>query len=244
VSEVVQVSRAPKARVPLWLKLALTAFCCVQVPVYWWAYGPTNFLYFCDVTLFLALAAAWTEHPLPAGMAAVGILLPQMLWVVDFAGGLVGKPITGMTAYMFNEKSSLFVRAISLFHGWLPFLLLYLVYRLGYDRRSLPAWTVLAWGLMLVCYFLMPAPPPPADNPNLPVNIDYVYGLSDEKAQDFMPPLAWLAFMMVALPVVFFLPTHLILCKLPVSSRPISMLVSTRASDQSGLAPKSISPRT
>lgn len=42
-------------RLPLWLKLADTAFMAVLVPVYWTQYGPTNFLYFCDVALFLAL---------------------------------------------------------------------------------------------------------------------------------------------------------------------------------------------
>jgi hypothetical protein len=192
------------------------------VPVYWKNYGPTNFLYFCDISLFLTLWTVWTENPLPAGMAAVGITLPQMLWVADFVAALFGLQLTGMTAYMFDAGKSLFLRGLSLFHGWLPFLLLYLVYRLGYDRRSLPAWTVLAWVLMLVCYFLMPAPPAPADNPNLPVNIDYVYGLSDAEAQHWMPPLAWLAFMMIALPLLFFLPTHFILravCRRPDAQR-------------------------
>ena len=54
-------------------------------------------------------------------------------------------------------------------------------HRLGYDRHAFWAWTVLAWVLLLVCYFLMPAPPAPTGNPNLPVNINYVYGLSDER---------------------------------------------------------------
>ena len=40
---------APAARrIPLWLKLAYTAFMAVLVPVYLRNYGPTNFLYFCD----------------------------------------------------------------------------------------------------------------------------------------------------------------------------------------------------
>ena len=53
----------------------------VLVPVYWYYYGPTNFLYFCDVALFLTLAGLWLESPLLISMCAVGILLPQMLWV-------------------------------------------------------------------------------------------------------------------------------------------------------------------
>jgi hypothetical protein len=70
---------------------------------------------------------------------------------------------------------------------------------------------VLAWVLMLVCYFLIPGPPAPADNPNLPVNVNYVYGLNEENPQQWMSPLAFLALLMIGLPPVVFLPTHLIL---------------------------------
>ena len=203
------VSASP--RLPLALKLALTAFVCVQVPFYWAAYGPTNFLYFCDISLFLTLIAVWTENALPAGMAAVGILVPQMVWVIDFFGTLFGHPLVGMTGYMFQDSQPLYARAISLFHGWLPFLLVYLVCRLGYDRRALPAWTVLAWGLMTIAYFFLPAPPAPADQPNLPVNVNYVYGTSDVKPQEWMSSHAWFAFMMIGLPLVFYIPTHFLL---------------------------------
>ena len=47
----------PTRRLPLWLKLAYTAFVAVLVPWYWKLYGPTNFLYFCDFSLFFTLAA-------------------------------------------------------------------------------------------------------------------------------------------------------------------------------------------
>jgi hypothetical protein len=200
VSELAQA--VPARRIPMVLKLALTAFVAVQVAFYWSAYGPTNFLYFCDVALFLTLISVLTEKALPASMAAVGILLPQFLWVIDFVGTLFGHPLVGMTGYMFQDTQPLYARAISLFHGWLPFLLLYVVSRLGYDRRALPAWTVAAWGLMLIAYFLLPAPPAPVDQPNLPVNVNYVYGTSDDKAQEWMPPLAWLGVMMAGLPIL------------------------------------------
>ena len=74
----------------------------VLVPVYWTQYGPTNFLYFCDIALFLTLAAVWMENSLLASMAAVGIILPQMLWCADFAAHLAGFKVTGMTDYMFE----------------------------------------------------------------------------------------------------------------------------------------------
>lgn len=111
--------------IPLWLKVAYTAFMAVLVPVYWSHYGPTNFLYFCDVALLLTLAAVWLESPLLASIPAAGILIPQMFWVVDFGAHLVGFKITGMTDYMFEAQRPLFLRELSFFHGWLPFLLLF-----------------------------------------------------------------------------------------------------------------------
>lgn len=200
---------APR-RLPLAVKLGFTAFMAVLVPVYWANYGPTNFLYFCDVALFLTLAAVWMESALLASMAAVGIVLPQLVWVLDFAAGLCGVKLLGMTAYMFDEQRSLFLRGLSLFHGWLPFLLLFLVKRLGYDRRAFPAWWALAWALVLFCYAFMPGPMP---NATTPVNINYVHGMSDDAAQTWMPPLAWLATLMAGLPALLYFPTHLALKK-------------------------------
>jgi hypothetical protein len=199
----------PARRLPLWLKLAYTAFMAVLLPVYWANYGPTNFLYFCDVALLITLVGVWIESPLLVSMCAVGILASQALWVVDFLSNLIGWPLTGMTDYMFAADHSLFLRGLSLFHGWLPFLLVYLVWRLGYDRRGFPAWTVLAWILMLICFFFMP---PPRPDPGLtPVNINYVWGMSDTVAQTWMPPAVWLAGLIILLPVLLYAPVHFLL---------------------------------
>lgn len=197
-----------RSRVPLWLKLAYTAFVCVLIPKYWMDYGPTNFLYFCDVALLMTVVAVWREDPLWASMPAVGILLPQSAWMVDFLAGAVGLPLLGMTDYMFDVKIPLFTRGLSFFHFWLPILLVWLVWRLGYDRRALVGWSLVAVGLLLVCFFLMPAPPAPSDNPNLPVNINYVHGMSDQKPQEWMPPLLYFGLMLVFLPVGVYTPTH------------------------------------
>jgi hypothetical protein len=147
-------------RVPLWLKFAHTAFMIVLVPVYWYYYGPTNFLYFCDVSLFLILVGIWIDSPLLISMCAVGLIAPQTLWVVDFVLNFFGVSLVGMTDYMFKHENSPFLRGLSLFHGWLPFLLVYLVWQYGYDKRGFPAWTVLAWVLLLICFFFMPPPHP------------------------------------------------------------------------------------
>jgi hypothetical protein len=199
----------PANRLPLGLKLVYTAFMAVLVPVYWHYYGPTNFLYFCDVALFLTLAGLWLESPLLISMCAVGILLPQALWVVDFVFNLVGVPLIGMTDYMFKHENSLFLRGLSLFHGWIPFLLAWLVWQLGYDRRAFRAWTVLAWVLLLVCFFFMP---PPNPDPGLtPVNINYVWGPSDNAAQTWVHPYVWLAGLIIGMPALMFAPAHLFL---------------------------------
>ncbi len=208
------VQGSPGRRIPMWLKLSYTAFVAVLVPFYWVLYGPTNFLYFCDLSLFFTLAAVWTESPLLASMPAVGILLPQALWMVDFLSMLVGLKGLGLTAYMFDAHKPLFTRGLSFFHFWLPILIVFLVWRLGYDRRALKAWSAVAFVVLLVCYFLLPAPPSPAAAPNLPVNVNYVYGLSDEKAQTWMHPHLYFLTELAVLGGVIYLPTHLVLRKL------------------------------
>jgi hypothetical protein len=116
-----------------------------------------------------------------------------------------------MTAYMFSPTIPLFTRGLSFFHFWLPLFLLWIIKRLGYDRRAFLAWTILAGVVLPVCYFWMPPPPAPPGDPNLPVNINYVYGPNDDKPQEWMPPLRYFALVMVAMPLCICLPTHLIL---------------------------------
>jgi hypothetical protein len=200
-----------RRRIPLWVKIPYTAFVAVMVPWYWATYGPTNFLYFCDVAVLVTLVALWTESRLLASVEAVGILVPQALWVVDFTlKGVAGFSLLGLADYMYSSTIPLFARGLSLFHGWLPFLLVWTVWRLGYDRRAFAIQTLIAWVLLPVCFFFTPAPPAPADNPNLPVNINYVYGIR-ETAQAWMAPGLWLVVVMVVLPACIYLPTHLIL---------------------------------
>jgi len=205
------------SRVPLWLKVAYTAYMAVLVPVYWHYYGPTNFLYFCDVALLLTLIAIWPENALLISMCSVGILVPQAIWVIDFASTAAGFPLTGMTNYMFDSSHSLFLRLLSLFHGWLPFLLVYLVWRTGYDRRGFWSWTILSWALLFICFFAMPLPTP---DPGLtPVNINYVWGPSDAAAQTWMPPYVWFACLLVGLPLIAFAPVHFLLARFMPKAR-------------------------
>lgn len=199
----------PARKIPLWLKLAYTAFMAVLVPVYWAKYGPTNFLYFCDVALFLTLVGLWTENRLLLSLPAVGILVPQLFWCADFVVQLSGHKLAGMTAYMFDANRSLFLRGLSLFHGWLPFLLIFAVRRVGYDRRAWVVWTVLAWGLCLFSFVALPAPGPDLAGDLAPKNVNYVWGFSDQEPQAWLPPVAFLVTWMAALGLLVYTPTHL-----------------------------------
>ena len=200
---------SPRRRVPLGVKLIYTAFVAVLVPVYLHAYGPTNFCYFCDVALLITVPAVWLESPLLASAPLIGIFLPQMIWVLDFLSSLAGLPITGMTGYMFDATLPLFTRFLSFFHFWLPFFLLWLVARLGYDRRALALWSAIAWVLMIVSYTALPPPPAPEGKAWMPVNVNYVYGFRAAGPQTWMPPLPYFLLYGAVLQLLVLVPSHL-----------------------------------
>jgi hypothetical protein len=192
------------AHIPLWIKVAHTLFLCALAPVYWTHYGPRNFLWFSDVALLMAAAALWLESPLLAGMTTLAIALPDVAWNADFLGRLLtGRDLLGITGYMFDPRRPRHVRALSLFHVVLPVELVWMVHRLGYDRRAWAAQSALALVLLPVTYRLTD----PADN------INWVYGPGAEP-QRRLPPRLYLALVMLLFPLVIYLPAHLALARL------------------------------
>jgi hypothetical protein len=116
----------PAGAVPLWLKLLHTLFLCVLVPVYGHTYGPANFLWFSDLALLILLLALWLESPLLASTQALSVALLETVWLVDFLVRLAtGVRLIGMSEYMFDPCLPRLVRGLSLFHAWLPPLLLW-----------------------------------------------------------------------------------------------------------------------
>lgn len=201
-------------KVPLWVKVPYTAFVAVLVPYYWRTYGPLNFLWFCDIALLVTLAALWLESRFLFSMQAIAITLPQLLWVVDFTAHLAGIQLLGVAAYMFDPKIPLFVRGLSSFHGWLPLLLLWALWRLGYDRRAVPAQTLVALVLLPICFFFTPRPPAPVGHPTAAVNLNWVFGPGEAVVQAWMAPGLYLVLQMAFWPIVIYLPTHFALKKL------------------------------
>ena len=187
--------------IPLWLKVSYTLFICLLVPVYWRHYGPANFLWFSDIALLVTVPALWLESSLLASMMTLAVLLPELVWNVDFFVRLVtGARLMGLSAYMFDRGIPRFLRALSLFHVGLPPLLLWMVHRLGYDKRALIAQTVGAMIVLPLSYW--------CSDPR--ENINWVYGFG-EKPQTRIPPLWFLAFLILMFPLAIYLPTHLVL---------------------------------
>lgn len=191
-------------KIPLWLKLSYTLFVCLLVPVNWVQYGPGNFLWFSDIALLTTVPALWLESPLLASMMALAVVLLELVWNVDFFVRLIaGVSVTGLSGYMFDPKISPPIRAVSLFHIALPVLLLWMLYRLGYDSRALVAQTLLAWVVLPLSYLLTE----PSEN------VNRVYGFG-EKPQTWMPAPLFVALLMVLFPIVVYLPTHLVFKKI------------------------------
>ncbi len=187
------------AHIDLWLKLAYSALLVVIVPVYAVSWGWKNFLWFSDIALITTGIALWLESPLLASMMALAVLVPELVWNASYFGRLLfGVRATDLAGYMFDARKPLPVRALSLFHVVLPAVLLWMLHELGYDRRALVGQTLLAWVVLPLTY----AVTTPQDE-----NINWVRGV-DQRLQQRMPPLAWLGLLMLAFPLVLYVPTH------------------------------------
>jgi hypothetical protein len=75
------------------------------------------------------------------------------------------------------------------------------------DFGVLVGLALLIQGLLLVCYFAGPVGPPAPEAPNHAVNINYVFGMNDAKAQTMMAPGWWLLSLMAVNVFLFHIPT-------------------------------------
>lgn len=191
-------------RVPLWLKLSFSLYMAVLVPVYWLYHGPQNFLWVCDIALFCALLALWKEWSLPASMALLVSLIPDVIWNLDLLFRLAGIDLLAMgaTSYMLNDSISLPVRLLSLFHVFMVPMLLWMVYRLAYDRRALLWQTVLVVIVFPVSYFVSSAEK----------NVNFVHGFGQLALPWPFGPVH-LAVLVLGALALFYLPAHIFLLR-------------------------------
>jgi hypothetical protein len=190
--------------IPVALKILYTLFVVALIPIYWRQYGLANFLWFSDIALLVMVPALWLESALLASMMAVSVVALEAVWNIDFFVRLAtGRSFIGLSAYMFDPNISLFIRGLSFFHVGLPLLILWTVHRLGYDRRAWLYQTILSTLVLPLSYLV--------SNPR--ENVNWVYGFG-EKPQHILPGPLFVVLLMVAFPIVIYLPSHLVFAKL------------------------------
>jgi len=187
--------------IPLWFKLAYTAFVLCVMAVWWKNYGWKNFLWFSDIAFIGAVPALWLESPALASVLAVAVLLPELLWNVDFVARLLlRRRITGLTDYMFEAERPRILRGLSLFHVPLPAVLLWMVVAYGYvPQVGLPGAIVLAAVVL-----------PLSRRVSTPVaNINWTYGLGRPNVN--LGGAAYVGLLFVGFVVLVFVPTDYLL---------------------------------
>lgn len=189
--------------IPLWLQLLAGLVAAIIVAVYARHYPLSNFLWFSNIGMLGTVLALWLESSLLASMMAVGGLLPALAWNLSFFWQLIsGRGLAGLTNYMFDPGLPRYLRALSLYHVFMPLLLVWLVLRLGYDPRALPAQTLLMWAVLVLTWWVRPAD-----------NVNFVRGPS-RKGQMALHPLLYLGLVMLATPLLLCVPTHFLLLAL------------------------------
>lgn len=188
----------------LMIKYALTIFMAVLVPVYWHHYGPLNFLWISDMGLILTTVGLWLRAPVLVSMAAVGVMLTELVWCVDyFAELLFGLNIIDLSDYMFDGGYPVLLRGLSLFHVAMPIIWILYLKQYGYHTRALRYMTFLYWAMVIFTYTLTE----PAANVNwvfLPLFRPH-WGVAEN---------VWMILLMVLFPLGIFLPTHYAYTKL------------------------------
>jgi hypothetical protein len=190
--------------IPLWFKLAYSAFVLYIMLVWWKNYGWKNFLWFSDIAFIGAVPAMWLESAALASVLTVAVLVPELLWNFDYAGRLLlRRRITGLTDYMFEPERPLLLRGLSLFHVPLPLVLLWMIAAYGYDARvGLPGAILLA-AVVLPWSRWVSTPEK---------NINWTYGLGARRVS--WPAPAYVAVLFVGFVLFVFIPTDWLLRRL------------------------------
>jgi hypothetical protein len=196
--------------VPLWVKLAYTAWMAIWLPAYVVQYPLSNLLWLCDFANIATFFAIWLESPLLLSAELVGVAIAQLGFLVDWGGRLLlGRHLLGGTEFMFDPELPLWLRSLSLFHLWMVPLLVWLVFRTGYDRRGF--WLQTAFSSVLLPLSMLLG--------SREDNINWVWKLFGHE-QTIVSPGVWLALLVVLYPLALFLPPHaLALRLLPRSAR-------------------------
>jgi hypothetical protein len=188
--------------IPTWVRYAALAWLIFWFITYWIYWGPSTFLFFCDLALILTCLGLFFENSLLVSTQALSSLVIDAAWALDAASRLLtGRHLIGGTEYLFDPSHPLWVRLITLYHLVLPFVLLWAIARLAYDRRALQYQSALALIVFIACRFSSPDK-----------NINFAFRAPIFHRQ-IGPASVHVALTFLALVLLIYLPTHLTLSK-------------------------------
>lgn len=189
---------ASQRGIPGTIRLTFTVWMAVWTPIILWSYGPQNFLWLCNIAQFLVLYSLWTDDRLILSSQAGTVCLIGLVWVLDFIPAIASGGATAtVTAYMFNPDYPLPTRIASIYHVFLPALILTVLHHRGYDRRGVWLQCVIG-GLAVIGSWLF------TDEER---NINWV-AAPFHVEQVWMPDAAWVVVMLVLYPLVLYFPGH------------------------------------
>jgi hypothetical protein len=193
-------SPTSETKFPAWLRWAALVWLAIWIPVYWQTWGASNFLHLCDIAVILTCLGLWFNSALLISSQAVASLLTDAAWVIVAGSKLfLTRPLVAGTESFFDPHYPLWIRLLSLYHVVMPPLLIWAVYRLGYDRRGWVLQSAVALPAFVVARFTFPA-----DNINFAF-IDPFFHKQLGPAPVHVI-LSWLFMVVVA-----YLPIHLLL---------------------------------
>ena len=201
--------QASRNKLPIWLRVASGAWFLVWFPAYWRGWGAQNFLHFCDIAVIVGCIGFWLDSPLIISSQAVACVLVDLTWALD-AGWMLAfhRHLVGGTEYLFDPQYAWWLRLLSLFHLVMPVLMVWAIYRVGYDRRGY--WLQLA--ISLPAFVASRLWTPPAQNFN--------YAFADPFFhRQWGPAPVHVLVIFLFMAIVVYLPTHIGLSRLFSQSR-------------------------
>jgi len=141
---------------PATLRWIMTAIALSVVAAYAWHGRLHDLLWLSNVALLGTTLGLWLRSRLLISMQALVGIVPEIGWTADAVSGLLlGDPLLGQTGYLFDPTYPPLMKAAALFHPLLPPALLWLVWKLGYDRRALAAQSLLTVAVLALSYLAL-----------------------------------------------------------------------------------------
>ncbi len=182
-------------------------FCLIWwggIAYYWIDAGmPVHLLWLCDIALPLVGLSLIINNRVILSSQVLGTLVIQLLWLIDFIPSLIFKTkLFGWTSYMFNPDHPSILKFLSLFHVFLPFLMIAALLQYSYDKRGLILQSIITAVVYIFSFIFTTV----EDNTN------WVLG-PFWKIQEMMNPIVYLLVFYI-LTLILYLCSHFVLLKI------------------------------